>query len=271
MSQTKSPVRVVLSIAGSDSSAGAGIQADIKTGAAFGVHVATAITAVTAQNSEAVHGIFTLAPEQLRAQIDAVMESLRVDAIKIGMLGSEANIELVGEFLQGTSLPVVLDPVLVATSGASLIESEALTQRFIDTLFPYASVVTPNLDEAAKLLGVSVAENYEAMEEQARALHDLGCPAVLLKGGHLEAERIADVLVDGEGLWPYSSARINTLHSHGSGCTLASAIAAGLAQGLSLKQAIAAAKSYIQGSLEGGKNLGLVLANGPLHHFYQYW
>lgn len=270
-SLSNKPAAVVLSIAGSDSSGGAGIQADIKTGAAFGVFVATAITAITAQNSAGVSGIFPLTVAQLEAQIDAVMSGLPVAAIKIGMLANMELAETVARVLEATKLPVVLDPVMGATSGSSLMTEEGVTQFFRERLLPLATLVTPNVAEAARLLETTLASTYDELEQQAQALHRTSGRAVLLKGGDAELPLAVDYLVTQEGVKPFSAPRQATSHTHGGGCTTASAIAAGLAQGLTLEQAVAAAKSYIQGAIIHSARLQLVPHNGPIHHFYQYW
>lgn len=271
VSESNKPAAVVLSIAGSDSSGGAGIQADLKAGAAFGVFVATAITAITAQNSAGVSGIFPLTPVQLQAQIDAVMTGLPVAAIKIGMLANIELAETVARVLAQTSLPVVLDPVMGATSGSSLMTDAGVTQFFRERLLPLATLVTPNVAEAARLLDTSPATSYEALEQQALALRQLSGRAVLLKGGDAELPLAVDYLVTDQGVKPFSAPRQATSHTHGGGCTLASAIAAGLAQGLTLEQSVAAAKTYIQGAISQSARLQLVPHNGPIHHFFQYW
>ncbi len=265
------PVRVVLSIAGSDSSGGAGIQADIKTGGAFGVFVATAITALTAQNSERVAAIYPVAPEQVVAQIEAVAEAMPLHAIKIGMLGNLEILNAVADCLMRFRVPLVVDPVLGATSGSSLVRGDDIVPAYISRLLPLATVVTPNLEEAARMLGGSVATSYEEMEQQAMALLDLGANAVLLKGGHGLLSKAVDYLATEEGLQPFGAPRLQTNNTHGTGCTLSTAIAAGLAQGLGLPQSIAAAKTYIQGAIGESDRLQLVTDNGPVHHFYQYW
>lgn len=265
------PVRVVLSVAGSDSSGGAGIQADIKAAAAFGVHAATAITAVTAQNSAAVEAVFTLQAEQVRAQMRAVTRSLQVDAIKLGMLANADIIRVVAEELDQSSVQhIVMDPVLYATSGGSLFSGDA-AQLLVRNLLPKVSLLTPNLDEAAALLNCEPADSHQAMEQQAWQLLELGPQAVLLKGGHLPGNLAVDYLASPDGIRPYSSPRLTGHHTHGSGCTLSMGIAAGLAQGLSLTQAIAAAKAHIQGAIANAGRLGLVDDNGPVHALYQYW
>jgi hydroxymethylpyrimidine/phosphomethylpyrimidine kinase len=270
-SPSNKPAAVVLSIAGSDSSGGAGIQADIKTGAAFGVFVATAITAITAQNSAGVSGIFPLTVAQLEAQIDAVMSGLPVAAIKIGMLANIELAETVARVLETTNLPVVLDPVMGATSGSSLMTEEGVTQYFRERLLPLATLVTPNVAEAARLLETTPATTYDELEQQAKALHQISGRSVLLKGGDAELPLAVDYLVTQDGVKPFSAPRQATSHTHGGGCTTASAIAAGLAQGLTLEQAVAAAKSYIQGAITHSARLQLVPHNGPIHNFYQYW
>jgi hydroxymethylpyrimidine/phosphomethylpyrimidine kinase len=268
---TEKPIRTVLVIAGSDSSGGAGIQADIKAAAAFGVHAATAITAVTAQSSAAVEAVYPLSAEQVRAQIQAVTRSLSVHAVKLGMLANADIIRAVTEELVALDVPhVVMDPVLYATSGGSLFEGDA-KGLLLETLLPRVTLLTPNLDEAAALLGCEPATNHDAMEQQAQELLALGPQAVLLKGGHFAGELAVDYLATEEGVQSFASPRIDSRHTHGSGCTLSMAIAAGLAQGLSLKQAVAAAKTHIQGAIANAERLALVQDNGPVHALYQYW
>lgn len=269
--ESKQPAAVVLSIAGSDSSGGAGIQADIKAGAAFGVFVATAITAITAQNPAGVSGIFPLTRTQLLAQIDAVLTGLPVRAIKIGMLANLELAETVAEVIAASRLPVVLDPVLGATSGSSLVTEDGVAQFFRERLLPLATLSTPNLAEAARLLGVPAATSYAELEQQAQALYDRSGRAVLLKGGDAPLPLAVDYLATAKGTRAFSAPRQSTSHTHGGGCTLATAIAAGLAQGLALEQAVAAAKTYIQGAIQQSARLQLVPHNGPIHHFYQYW
>lgn len=269
--QRNPPVRVLLCIAGSDSSGGAGIQADIKVAAAFGVHAATAITAVTAQNSAAVEAVYPLEAQQVRAQIRAVCQSLRVDAVKLGMLANAQIIAAVAEELAQMDVKhLVMDPVLYATSGGSLFAGDSAT-LLRENLLPRVSLLTPNLEEAAVLLNCAPATDHPAMERQAQELLALGPRAVLLKGGHFDGELAVDYLATPEGVQSFASPRLDGRHTHGSGCTLSTAIAAGLAQGLSLKQAVAAAKTHIQGAIANAGRLQLVQDNGPVHSLYQYW
>lgn len=269
MSSNK-PTPVVLTIAGSDCSGGAGIQADIKAGAVFAVHMATVITALTAQNSASLTAVFPVTVHQLMAQIDAVNSSFPIAAVKLGMLGSTEILQAVAQWLTTITVPVVIDPVFGATSGGSLCLDGDVAQLYREHLLPLATVITPNLSEAARLLGVPEAVSYEDMVEQANALQMLGSGAVLLKGGHANLRLATDVLVADE-VYPFSAPKIATTHTHGGGCTLATAIAAGLAQGLSVKQAVAAAKTFIQGAIHNSERLQLAPVNGPVHAFYQYW
>ncbi len=268
---TAAGARVVLTIAGSDSSGGAGIQADIKTGSAFGVFVATAITALTAQNARQVAAIYPVSAAQLQSQLDAIFEGMPVHAVKLGMLGNLALLDCVARFLKTIDVPIVIDPVLGATSGGSLVDGEDIVPAYVQQLFPLADVVTPNLVEASRLLGVSPATTYGEVEQQALALKALGARAMLLKGGHLDMPKASDYLVTDSGVQVFSAPRLAARNTHGTGCTLATAIAAGLAQGLGLAQAVAAAKTYMQGAINHGERLALVADNGPVHHFFQYW
>ncbi len=266
---------VILSIAGSDSSAGAGIAADIKTGGVFGVHVCTAITTVTAQNPQTVRGLYPLPASLVIDQISAVTEAFAVKAIKLGLLGNSAILEAVCEHILAIDCPIVADPVMVASSGRTLL-NEDLVSLYREKVLPHATVLTPNLHEAASLLNSNPAKTYEDMEQQARALLALGPTAVLLKGGHLIGEHsnhdhAADCLATAEAITPFSARRVNTTAGHGSGCSLATAVAAGLAQGLNITQAVAAAKSFMNGAFANSDRLNLATTNGPLHQFYTYW
>lgn len=258
----------VLSIAGSDSGGGAGIQADLKTFAALGCYGMTAITAITAQNTRGVRDIHGVPPEMLRAQIDAVVEDIGVDAVKIGMLHSPEVVRVVADAIGRHALNnVVLDPVMVATSGDRLIAQETVG-ALVQALFPLAAVVTPNLDEAGWLLRRSI-EAEEQLDEAADALLAQGARAVLLKGGHLPGDRVVDVLALPGGVHErLGSPRIATHNGHGTGCTLSSAIAAHLALGRELPEAVRQARSYILGAIAAGADVRTGAGQGPLNHGY---
>jgi hydroxymethylpyrimidine/phosphomethylpyrimidine kinase len=254
----------VLVIAGSDSGGGAGIQADIKTITALDAFAATAITALTAQNTLGVHGVMPVPPEFIRQQIDVVMSDIGADVIKIGMLGDPATIDAVCDALTACApgVPVVLDPVMVAKGGHALLAAEAvdvLRRR----LLPMAAVITPNLPEAEALLGQTIATE-EAMRTAAAALLGLGVTAVLLKGGHLASETVTDLLANATGIEAFAGPRIPTRHTHGTGCTTASAMAAGLAQGMTLRDAVIRARAYVRAAIQEAPGLGK--GHGPLNH-----
>ena len=259
----------VLSIAGSDSGGGAGIQADLKTFSALGCYGMTAITALTAQNTQGVHGIHSVPPEFLKAQLQAVIEDIGVDAVKIGMLHSPEIVRVVAWAIEHYQLKqVVLDPVMVATSGDRLIAQETV-QVLKHELFPLVTLVTPNLDEAALLLGRSLSRADE-LDEAALALLDLGAPAVLLKGGHLPGTAVVDVfVVPHEPCLHLRSSRIASKNIHGTGCTLSSAIAAYLALGLPLCQAVQEARLYILQAIATGAQVLTGQGHGPLNHGYR--
>ena len=258
----------VLSIAGSDSGGGAGIQADLKTFCALGCYGMTAITAVTAQNTQGVRAIHGIPPDMLRAQIDAVAEDIGVDAVKIGMLHDPEVVRVVVKAIaRHQMLQVVLDPVMVATSGDRLMADETVSV-LVQELFPLVSIITPNLDEAALLLGRAI-DGADALDEAASALLALGAPAVLLKGGHLPGDTVIDVLaLAGGGRLRLQSPRIATHNGHGTGCTLSSAIAAHLALGLPLPQAVEQARAYILGAIAAGADVHTGHGHGPLNHGY---
>jgi hydroxymethylpyrimidine/phosphomethylpyrimidine kinase len=254
----------VLIVAGSDSGGGAGIQADIKTVTMLDAFAATAITALTAQNTEGVHGVLPINPAFIRQQMEVVLDDIGADAVKTGMLHDAAVIDTVAAVLmeRAPAIPLVLDPVMVAKGGAPLIELgaiDALKRRLV----PRAAVLTPNLPEAEILCGGAIAD-VAAMREAARALLDLGCGAVLLKGGHLDGDTVHDVLATAAGFTEWTSPRIATRHTHGTGCTLASAIAAGLAQGMAVTAAVARAREYVQRAISSAPGLGG--GHGPLDH-----
>lgn len=256
----------VLSIAGSDSGGGAGIQADLKTFAALGCYGTTAITALTAQNTRGVRSIHAVPDAILADQIDAVVEDIGVDAVKIGMLHAASTVRTVAAALQRHRLTtVVLDPVMIATSGAVLIDEEAVSV-LVRALFPLATLVTPNLDEAALLVGRPLATEAD-MEAAARQLLERGAPAVLLKGGHLQGDTVSDLLLVQGGASHWMRApRIATGNTHGTGCTLSSAIAAHLALGAGLTDAVERARAFVRGALEAGARVRTGGGSGPLNH-----
>lgn len=258
----------LLSIAGSDSGGGAGIQADLKTFSALGCYGMTAITAITAQNTCGVRSIHGVPPNILRDQIDAVLEDIGADAVKIGMLHSADMVQVVADAIDRHALQrVVLDPVMVATSGAVLVDNPAIA-ALVRVLFGRAVLVTPNLDEAALLVGRPL-DSEQAMEAAAQQLLGLGAPAVLLKGGHLAGAVVSDLLVDANGLRHWMRApRIHTANTHGTGCTLSSAIAAHLALGCALQEAVEAARAYVRGAIEAGAGVRTGVGSGPLNHGY---
>ncbi|MGA7959208.1 MAG: bifunctional hydroxymethylpyrimidine kinase/phosphomethylpyrimidine kinase [Xanthobacteraceae bacterium] len=263
-------VPVAVTIAGSDSGGGAGIQADLKTFAAFGVYGATVITALTAQNTKGVFAVHEVPADFIAAQIDAVFSDLDVAAVKIGMLGNAAAIEAVAAGLvRHGARNVVLDPVMAATSGERLLRADALDALL--KLIPRASVVTPNLPEAAALLGLAAARDDSEMLGQGQKLLELGAAAVLIKGGHGSGPDSVDLLVETAGSTRFSAPRLRTENSHGTGCTLASAIAAGLAKGLLLGEAVSEAKTYVTRAIAAADRLDIGSGRGPLHHFFTWW
>lgn len=268
--EQKNPVRV-LAIAGSDSGGGAGIQADIKTVTALGGYAMTAVTALTAQNTQGVQAILPVPAGFLREQIRCVLDDLGADALKTGMLGGAAEIQCVSEEIaryrqQVSDLPVVVDPVMVAKGGASLLAQEALSCLKMQ-LFPQATVLTPNLPEAEKLTGMTIA-SVDEMRRAARLLRDMSGTTVLVKGGHLTGDRLVDVLLDADGFTEFSDTRIATQHTHGTGCTLASALATGLAQKLPLRQAVEQARLYVRQAILMAPGLGA--GAGPLWHAHRW-
>lgn len=267
---TARPTPVALTIAGSDSSAGAGLQADLKTFSALGVYGATVVTAVTAQNTQAVTAIHHIPPEIIATQIDAVFSDLSVGAVKTGMLGNEAAILACADGLQrwARDIPIVVDPVMVSTSGSRLLNQGAET-LLVEKLIPLAALVTPNLLESAALLRSDVARTEAEAEEQARRLLGLGSKAVLLKGGHGGWVEAADFFFDGATMRRLASPRIETKNTHGTGCTLSSAIAAYLTKGFALEDAVISAKSYVQRALERADELSVGKGPGPLFHFHE--
>jgi hydroxymethylpyrimidine/phosphomethylpyrimidine kinase len=256
-----------LTIAGSDSGGGAGIQADLKTFSAFRVFGMSVITALTAQNSVGVHGVFNVPPEFVARQIDAVLSDFGADAVKIGMLSTAPIIEAVAERLRAhRQSRIVLDPVMIAKSGDALLQPEARAS-LIKTMLPLADVVTPNLHEAAVLAGIPVSTETE-MEEAARRIQALGPRAVLVKGGHLK-DAATDVLWNGRELTRLSAPRIDSISTHGTGCTYSAAIAATLARGTPLGDAVREAKAYVTAAIREGFQPGRGV--GALRHFVKDW
>jgi hydroxymethylpyrimidine/phosphomethylpyrimidine kinase len=262
---------IALTIAGSDSSGGAGIQADLKTFAALGVYGASAITALTAQNTQGVEAVLVVPPDFVARQIKVVARDLNIGAVKIGMLATGEIIEAVAGALETLpGVPVVLDPVMVAASGDVLLDEDAIdTLRTV--LLPRATLVTPNLPEAAKLLGEAEAKDGRAMSEQATALRRLGAKSVLIKGGHAEGDRAVDLLADDEGELRLEAARVKTRNTHGTGCTLSSAVAAELAKGASLREAATRAKAYVGAAIAAADQIEIGRGRGPVHHFHRWW
>lgn len=260
---------IALTIAGSDSSGGAGIQADLKTFSAFGVYGASVLTALTAQNTRGVSGVHPVPLDFIAAQFRAVASDLSVTAIKTGMLGDAATVELVARLVGDLpGVPVVVDPVMIATSGDVLLAPDAIS-AVRDSLVPKATLITPNLPEAAKLAGQPVAETLEDMQRQATDLLRLGCGAVLLKGGHGTGSEATDVLVDGSSVLVLSRPRVETNNTHGTGCTLSAAIAANLALGLSLAQSVEKAKDYVLQALLAGARRKVGHGHGPVDHHFE--
>ena len=262
---------IAVTIAGSDSSGGAGIQADLKTFSALGVYGASVIAALTAQNTRGVQGIHDVPPAFVTQQIDSVFSDLSVGAVKIGMLSRPETIEAVADGLaRHRARNVVLDPVMVATSGDRLLAPEAV-EAVRERLIPAALIITPNLPEAAALLDEAEARSEDEMRTQGERLLALGATAVLIKGGHGEAPESVDILVERLGTTRLPAPRIATRNTHGTGCTLSSAIAAGLAKGLSLHDAVAAAKSYVTAAIAASERLTIGHGSGPVHHFHASW
>jgi len=261
---------IALSIAGSDSSGGAGIEADLKTFSALGVYGACVITALTAQNTKGVSAIHAVPAQFVTAQIDAVFSDIDVGATKIGMLANAPIAEAVAAGLDHhRARNVVLDPFLAASSGAELLRADALDA--LRRLTAKARVFTPNLFEAAALLEVSMAQDEREMRAQAEKLLTLGASAVLIKGGHGGGAESVDLLVEGESCTRFAAPRVATRNTHGTGCTLASAIAAGLAKGLTLNDAVSEAKDYVTAAIAAADRLQIGSGRGPLHHFFKWW
>jgi len=262
---------IAVTIAGSDSGGGAGIQADLKTFSALGVYGASVITALTAQNTQGVTGIHDVPADFITAQIDAVFSDLAVNAVKIGMLSAPAAIAAVAAGLdRWKQTLVVLDPVMVASSGDRLLAPAAI-DILKSALIPRALVITPNLPEAAALLDAPIAETESEMRAQAEKLLALGAKAVLIKGGHASGTQAIDLLVSREAVARLSAERVATKNTHGTGCTLSAAIAAGLAKGQRLGEAVSDAKQYVTEAIGCADELEVGRGHGPVHHFHAWW
>jgi hydroxymethylpyrimidine/phosphomethylpyrimidine kinase len=260
-------IKNILSIAGSDPSGGAGIQADLKTFSALGAYGMSVIAALTAQNTKGVSAVYELPPEFVKAQLDAIFSDIRVDAVKIGMAGNPETIKIIAETLKiYRPAYVVLDPVMVAQSGDRLLSDDSIHVLKIE-LLPLATIITPNIPEAEVLLGKKV----EDMKETAQELLALGARSVLLKGGHLEGPICYDVYADAQVLVVLEAPRVKTDNNHGTGCTLSSALAVFMAQGQSPEDAARAAKAYLTEALQNADQLNIGAGHGPVHHFHALW
>ncbi len=268
---TTNATPIAVTIAGSDSGGGAGIQADLKTFSALGVYGASVIAALTAQNTRGVTGIHDVPADFITAQIDAVFSDLDVGAVKIGMVSRVPAIAAIADGLaRWKQHRIVFDPVMIATSGDRLLSPDAI-DSLKHKLLPMATVITPNLPEAAALLEAPLARGESEMREQAERLLKLGAKAVLIKGGHDTGAESVDVLVQPDAVTRLAADRIPTRNTHGTGCTLSSAIAAGLAKGLTLAEAARAAKAYVTDALVAGERLKIGSGHGPVHHFHAWW
>lgn len=261
---------IAITIAGSDSGGGAGIQADLKTFSALGVFGTSAITAITAQNTQGVTALEDISSGIIAAQIDAILDDMNVGAAKIGMVSRAETIVTIAQRLRHYRLRPVVDPVMVATSGDRLLQEDAIDTLKAEIL-PQAAIVTPNLPEAALLTGLPVARTEDEMIVQARAIVDMGAEAALVKGGHGTGPESVDILFDGQDIARLSAPRIDTRNTHGTGCTLSAAITAGLARGLSLIDAVREAKSFLHSALDAAQHMKVGKGSGPVHHFHRWW
>ena len=262
---------VALTIAGSDSSGGAGVQADLKTFAALGVYGASVITAVTAQNTKGVTAVHPIPADFVTAQLEAVFSDLDIGAVKIGMLADAAIIQAIAVALKRVApKAVVLDPVMMATSGDRLLSSDAI-DALKTKLIPLAKIVTPNLPEAASLLNEEIASSAAAIEAQGRRLLALGSSAVLMKGGHGKGPESTDILITANSVKALSAPRIVTENTHGTGCSLSSAIAAGLAKGEDLTTAVRNAKAFVSAAIAAADRFSIGHGHGPIHHFHRFY
>jgi hydroxymethylpyrimidine/phosphomethylpyrimidine kinase len=261
---------IALTIAGSDSSGGAGIQADLKTFSAFGVYGISVITALTAQSTQGIDAILAIKPKFIEAQFTTLYQDIKIDSVKIGMLMNKEIVSTVHHLLKNNPIKtVVIDTVMVAKGGHLLLKSDAVA-AIRELLLPLATIITPNLPEAATLLDCDEAKTEEEMQIQGYELLKLGCKAVLIKGGHLSSNQSPDYLITQDNIIRLTSTRIATKNTHGTGCTLSAAIAA-LLPNNTLEQAIKYSKDYIQGVIKHADNLSVGQGIGPTHHFYQWW
>jgi len=268
---TSNTVPTALTIAGSDSGGGAGIQADLKSFSALGVYGASVITAVTAQNTQEVTAVHSIPEDIIAAQINAVLNDIRIDAIKIGMLATSSIIHLVSKELKSHSVPIILDPVMIAKSGDALLQEEAIS-ALRSHLLPMATLLTPNLPEAAVLLDTSLAKNPDELENQGRKLLAMGPQAVLMKGGHADGPNCIDILVlSDKPPIRFTAPRIETKNTHGTGCTLSSSITAGVAKGLAIPDATQKAHFYLHAAITNADALCIGSGHGPVHHFHGKW
>ena len=271
LSRKRQGVPVALTIAGSDSGGGAGVQADLKTFSALGVYGCSAITAITAQNTCAVTAVHNVPANIIKSQLEAVLDDLDIGAIKIGMLSNAEIIEVVASVIKPLDLPIILDPVMVAKSGDRLLQDDAIS-ALKEFLLPLATVLTPNLPEAADILGCQQAGSQEEISEQASATLELGPVHVLMKGGHADGDVCIDLLSSRSGLsLQLEAPRVLTQNTHGTGCTLSAAIAAGLAKGLAVPKAVQEAHAYLQGAINAADILQIGSGHGPVHHFHEVW
>ncbi len=258
----------LLTIAGSDSSGGAGIQADLKTFSAHGTFGVSVITAVTAQSTRGVFGVQDIQPEIIQKQLEVLFDDIEVHGIKIGMVSKTETIRTISRFLEKhPQIPLVLDPVMVSKSGCHLLEKDA-QKALIDQLISLATVVTPNISEAEVIVGKPV-ETLEQMKFSGEAIHQMGPQYVLMKGGHLKGKCSTDLLYDGESWHEYSYHRIGTRNTHGTGCTLSASLAANLGKGVSMFEAVRMSKAYISKAIEESFSIGN--GPGPVHHFHEYY
>ena len=262
---------IALTIAGSDSGGCAGIQADLKTFSALGVFGTSALTALTAQNTQGVRAVEILSPDFVGAQIEAVLDDMAVGAAKVGMAGNAETIARIADVLAGRGLPLVVDPVMVATSGDRLLANEAVA-ALMSRLLPLAILVTPNLAEAAILTGRPAATNEAEMRHQGEAILAAGSRGVLVKGGHLAGDEAVDLLLLADGTFQrLATPKVATTSDHGTGCTLSAAIAAGLAKGMALGEAVPFAKDYLTRALQAANRIEVGKGRGPVHHFHAWW